>query len=653
MATRLDKMKEIHRRGLGDRLQGDDKAYYDTLVSRNLIGGEQTAAPPATQAPAAPVAAPTPEQAPVEQQPLSLIPHLVEGATLGWSDELLSKISGRSPESLEAQRQAEAAQLPKAVVVGSEIAGALAPSLTGAGAVAHATRGSSPLLRGISQLILGTTEGTVTGAGVSEEGERTGGAVLGGLFGAAAEVAVPALIGVGKKMLPKRPTAQLADEAISQAVGGVDPSRRAALLGPEATVAELAAPEGGALLRETLPRGGAAKEAGEQFLDAQEGAIVATARKDAERALGTSPVAAQTSQTAKVGEMAEKAKNLYNQAAPMEVKASKELAEALNTPEAFLAERGALEAASANRRPYVSPFGAAAPSREAAEAAFTGGPQIADAALEPKVVPGAAVHTGSVKGLLDSMESMIQKEASSDTAAGLIKQKRAILDALEKSNPTFKKAQKEFASMKRLEEAYDAGSKALGSSKQDMKGLLAGATEAEMEAARRGAVQAVELAVKDAPSGVPSALKREGTKANLSLLFGEAPSKAVAGIVPKAQARKALTGEVQAGLKAGARGRAAEAVGTAGGPFIPKGYSPKGMTFGVGSEIVSRVLAKETPQAVIDEVTKKLLSADNAEQALKAIIKSGVEKKAAEELVKQITRAASTLAAPAGLLATE
>ena len=133
---------------------------------------------------------------------------IASGVTFGFADELAAKMDeltgrGGTYEHNVARERARDAQIPGAISIPGEIAGAVgstvaaAPLAAGAAAMALPAR-VAQTLKGLPELLkylgLGAVEGAAAGAGGATEGERLGGAVTGGAIGGAVGAAAPSVV---------------------------------------------------------------------------------------------------------------------------------------------------------------------------------------------------------------------------------------------------------------------------------------------------------------------------------------------------------------------------------------------------------------------------------------------------------------------------
>lgn len=127
---------------------------------------------------------------------------VVDALTLGFADEIAaapqSLIQGRPYSEVLAERDAKTRQLYGDYPVTSTVAG-LAGGVAGGGlggaAVlgSNAVRAMAPLARGAVAAGVGALEGGIAGAGYSQPGDRTAGAVGGALLGGGIGAAIPAI----------------------------------------------------------------------------------------------------------------------------------------------------------------------------------------------------------------------------------------------------------------------------------------------------------------------------------------------------------------------------------------------------------------------------------------------------------------------------
>ena len=117
----------------------------------------------------------------------------LQGASFGYSDELVGKLAGEEAMLKERERLSRTQERHPYLSTGAEISGSL---LTPAGGIKLLGRGGQAISKGIGKYAsgskasaigagagLGATSGALYGSGISEEGERLGGAISGGVLG--------------------------------------------------------------------------------------------------------------------------------------------------------------------------------------------------------------------------------------------------------------------------------------------------------------------------------------------------------------------------------------------------------------------------------------------------------------------------------------
>jgi len=133
---------------------------------------------------------------------------VASGVTFGFADELAAKadeLTGRGGtyEQNVARERARDAQIPTAIKIPGEVAGAVGSTVVGAPIAAGAAAAALPArvaqtLRGLPELLkylgLGTVEGAAAGAGGATEGERLSGAATGAAVGGAVGAAAPSVV---------------------------------------------------------------------------------------------------------------------------------------------------------------------------------------------------------------------------------------------------------------------------------------------------------------------------------------------------------------------------------------------------------------------------------------------------------------------------
>lgn len=167
-----------------------------------------------------------------------LLRNFAHGASFGWDDELAGKLSEltggdyqSAKDAYEAERSKYKEENPKSSLA-ANVGGAVAGGL-GLGRIMRAAPGVASvgsLLPKWGQLAaIGGSMGALGGAGDAQEGDRTGGAVKGGIVGAVTGVAVPAAItgaakGIGALVTPKALTPTVDDLAAASS-GAYDAAR--------------------------------------------------------------------------------------------------------------------------------------------------------------------------------------------------------------------------------------------------------------------------------------------------------------------------------------------------------------------------------------------------------------------------------------------
>lgn len=504
MANELDELKA--RRALAEALEtGDVKAE---LKARRAIASmmqpiesapaeQAPSAPQATQKPANPLDATGGELDPnlFRQPPIKIPPaaqQALQGATLGFADEIQGWIAGLVASGSEAMRGDQGTPVvPQTIATlgenvkegtrrvreesdayakenpGKSLALNAAGAIATGGPVLGAMKAAGIPVTGIKGLAVGGgTVGAVAGAGVAEEGKAVQGALEGAALGATLGPAISLFGGAGKAVLRKlAPGVKNRIQALVSA-SEYTPAQiatRLEALGPGATIADVddVFRRAGDVAASRL--GPAAKRVKELIRrdETQFGRLM----EPIKRTLGSQDQAATTVNALKDIRI-QTASPLYERAFSQPIVITNRLRDLLSRPETQKAWR-------------------------AAQAIGKSDPGLDEAFLRQGADPSFKGFQAITEGLWDRASSL--DRAGKSKFAGTIKDLRnAILGELDAQSDDFAKARALWAGTKQADDMVELGSKFLTTSSDDLAEAVKKMSDADKAFFRMGVGRAIE-----------------------------------------------------------------------------------------------------------------------------------------------------------------
>lgn len=601
----------------------------------------------------------------------SYLDALLQGATLGWSDELGgigaklgSWMAGADPERTEQARQQEVAQqragltaLRERDPVGSfaaEVVGSIPTAFGGLGAVQRGLQ----FMRPAAQMVTtGVLEGGITGAGAANEDRGTGAAVGAGMGGILAG-ALPA-VGYGvqrgwkaldplRRRLTEEPTTTAA-RVLSENLqaGGVSPAMlrsRQRQLGPQATIADIA--------------GSAGVTLGQMAIQADPANSLLRARRVLEpRGIGS---------TRRLREEVAQATGITDRLQPS-LDAVRERQQAIaaqtyaraNAHEIPLTDKlKGLLARPPMRRAF----------EEAKEAAATRGEELPPLFKmdelgdweQTGVLPDMPAWQRMKEGVDRLIESEVDPITGRMSSKGrdLSMMKDELLEELDDINPDYRQARNLFAGDEALQNAMRRGEQFLTMKTRDVEQAVRGMSDSEREGFLTGAVEAIREKMGRAREGEIGEfrfLETTNTREKLRKMFpaGREGDRQLAQLMRTlrrertfATTRQQLIGNSQTALREAAR-RAAES-----GVAVPTSAeiisNPVRGTIQAGIQKAGRALSTISDKSM-EELGRLVLDPNNVEAVISEMQRRGVPQ---EEIIRFVNRYSqgSAMAAPAATL---
>lgn len=414
---------------------------------------------------------------------------VASGATFGYADELAAKMNeltglGGSYEENVAKERARDAQIPAAIAIPGEIAGAVGSTLLAAPAFAGAkvVQAASALPRYLKFGALGAAEGGLAGSGNATEGNRlsgaAGGAAIGGVVGGAAPYVVQ---GVGKLASGVRnavsPEANVAADLSRAIVRDADDP--AALLartqalqaerGGVATLADAGGENVKGLVERVAQTPGAGRTQVVPALTSRQQGQAMRIGNDLRSLTGTSKSAFETINET-MAERAAKAKPLYEDAMSVDISKDQRVVDAIMDETSTGWGRAILNSTSVKRTLQT-------------EYGVTG-------------VPGPEhlmpIIDAWKKAADDIIESSI-KSGDKNKARVISQMRDRVLSVVDEANPTYKAARDAWAGPSQYMDAVERGRGVLNpkESAEEFAARFRALPDAEKEAERIGAVSAI------------------------------------------------------------------------------------------------------------------------------------------------------------------
>lgn len=440
-----------------------------------------------------------------------------QGLTMGWGDELNALKAGagamlpggQSPaDAYNATMQAQQAERalyeksnPARAMVG-EVAGGLA----GAGKLGGAVKMGKSFIQAAPRLIgAGAAAGAVSGAGSADPGERTDGAVSGGLIGAAAGPLLMGGVRVAKdasKLVRNAlsPSPGAADEAVvgalqrdGRSTKDILAALRDAPEGVPVSAADVSSPGVQSLLSGAAVTPGKAQQVVTETLESRLGEQGQRVRDAVGKAAGPRQYAVNLIEEVKASRWA-KAAPLYQEAFKAGRVQSERVAEILKDPDVASAYAVAQKIAK----------------REGVE-------------LAPIDAPDLRTLDYLKRGLDGKISAEFGSGGNPANAASLKKLRTEMVDIMDAQSPAYKAARRAYSSDSEVLEAVELGQKALnmgdGQLSVTLKGLKSGA---EKEAFRKAALDSLtdRLNSKEGAGLLNDLMKSEKARRNLKLIVG-------------------------------------------------------------------------------------------------------------------------------------
>lgn len=609
--------------------------------------------------------APKAPAAPAPEVSGSWVDPVMQGLTFGWADELggLGARLGQwaaGRDWADTSGDAETQRQRGALSAYRQDSPYLAPALEfGAGLASGGPL--AKFAKGAYGLIgTGIGSGALYGAGAAEEDKASGG-LVGGAVGGLLGGAIPAVSYATRKgygavapfvrniydRVAQAPTTRagqvLADDLASAGVTPAKLRARQRQLGPQATLAEVAAPAGTALGQGVIQadKTGAARMMAERQFGSRVPGMNQRIRGAIQRTTGVSGRLLDELDTIKARQ-AQQAEQAYGVVYQQDIVPDDELVRIMNRPSVKKAIPKAIAGAKDADR-----------SLPTLEKIVMQGD---DWQVSREAIPDMEA-LDHIKRTMDEMVTAAYRRGD-DNARNIRLARDALRNKLDKMNPAYAQARALYAGDAALEDALMQGEKILTSKTREVTEAVRGMGSSEREAFLKGAVEAIREKAGRARSGDMSGfrfLEQDNTLEKLREVFppGREGDRALALLkreIGKERALKQaytdLTGGSQTALRQQAGERLASGRPTSAEVVMRPGSA--GVDALVGKFLDA--LGKER-QATVDNLAKILFTPGNVDQAIALMEQRGVPQQVIRKYVNAFSRGATALSGPAGGLA--